>query len=197
MTVAVQNGPHIILSGEPFLNKKTSFIESRMEYYEYCLAEWMASSWKDRKLARITIQTRPFYNMLLTLEALSFIPGQGIIYRLLLPQFIGYNTDDHFVLTDFSHAMYSDNRTRNPSMPIASGFMAPEMFQKQDPTTAVDIWAVGVLFLELLLLLPVNKMLSQSSESKARGSSQHTFQSNEKRDSRARSQISGSLQTNS
>jgi hypothetical protein len=47
-------------------------------------------------------------------------------------------------------------------MPNANGFTAPEVFQKQDPTTAVDIWAVGVLFLDLLLLLPVNGMSSQS-----------------------------------
>ena len=46
------------------------------------------------------------------------------------------------------------------------------------------------------IIFPIVSSIARN-ESKASGSSQHTFQSNEKRDSRAHSQISGSLQTNS
>ena len=44
--------------------------------------------------------------------------------------------------------------------------MAPETFQKQYPTAAVDIWALGVLFLDLLLVLPVGGISSHPNAEK-------------------------------
>jgi len=101
-----------------------------------------------------------FYKTVLTqmLEALKFVHGNGIIHRHISPHNIVYNDEqpNHltvFVLTDFSFAARTHPAPREHCGALQ--YMAPEVFEKQKQTTAIDIWSLGILALNMLLRLPL------------------------------------------
>lgn len=92
------------------------------------------------------------------LKAVKFIHSKGIIHRHISPCSVVYNDDKpshltRFLLTDFSFAAHA----RPPPLEHCGSlaYMAPEVYEKQQQTTAVDIWSLGVLALNVLLRLPL------------------------------------------
>lgn len=92
------------------------------------------------------------------LKAVEFIHSNGIIHRHISPSNIVYNDDKpshltQFVLTDFSFAALA----HPPPLEHCGSleYIAPEVYEKQEQTCAVDIWSLGVLTLNVLLRLPL------------------------------------------
>lgn len=81
---------------------------------------------------------------------------QGVVHRDLKPQNIMIARDDHVYLTDFGLAKSSDHAGLTASGAIfgTPDFMSPEQVKGQKADIRSDIYALGVLFFELL----TNKM---------------------------------------
>ncbi|GAA4816152.1 serine/threonine-protein kinase [Nocardioides caeni] len=91
-----------------------------------------------------------------TLQALEAVHAAGIVHRdikpgnlLLEPTGTGR---PHLRLTDFGIAVPSDEpRLTHVAMIIGTpGYMAPEQYHGADPAPAADIYALGVVILEML-----------------------------------------------
>ena len=99
-----------------------------------------------------------WYHTVLTqiLEALKFLHSKNVmvIHRDICPENILYSKTDHFVLAGFSLARiyptprgeYWDRRNYK--------YLAPEVYDAQEETTAIDVWALGILCLDMMNLLP-------------------------------------------
>jgi serine/threonine protein kinase len=88
------------------------------------------------------------------LKALEFLHSKEhmICHRDIKPENILYNTEDHFVLADFSNA-----RAGVPDPDDFAGcleYLPPEVYARGPQSTAGDIWALGVLCLDILAMLP-------------------------------------------
>ena len=92
--------------------------------------------------------------------ALEYLHNHDIIHRDLKPENILMGADGHLLLTDFglSKADISsdgggpeDEGTRAMSMVGTKEYVAPEVVNRKPYGKAVDWWAVGILFYELLL----------------------------------------------
>jgi len=89
--------------------------------------------------------------------ALEYLHNHDIIHRDLKPENILMGADGHLLLTDFglSKADVSSNDgeegTPALSMVGTKEYVAPEVVQRKPYGKAVDWWAVGILFYELLL----------------------------------------------
>jgi tetratricopeptide (TPR) repeat protein len=77
---------------------------------------------------------------------------QGVVHRDLKPQNIMIGKDDHVYLTDFGLAKSSDHAGLTASGAIfgTPDFMSPEQVKGQKVDVRSDIYALGVLFFELL-----------------------------------------------
>jgi len=89
--------------------------------------------------------------------ALEYLHNHDIIHRDLKPENILMDQDGHLLLTDFGLSkadITSDGGeaegTRAVSMVGTKEYVAPEVVQRKPYGKAVDWWAVGVLFYELL-----------------------------------------------
>ena len=85
-------------------------------------------------------------------SALSFIHGAGIVHRDIKPSNIIINSENRAVLIDYSSARElsytNDSDTVNLGTP---GYAAPEQYGVYQSLPATDIYAMGVLFNEMLL----------------------------------------------
>ena len=90
------------------------------------------------------------------LKAVEFLhlKANGIMHRGIKPENILCNDDTHFVLAGFSLASFGsppDDRRRHVDI---LEYLPPEVYEGEKETKAVDIWACGVLGLDVLRLLP-------------------------------------------
>jgi len=93
--------------------------------------------------------------------ALDYLHNHDIIHRDLKPENILMGADGHLLLTDFglSKAEVSsedglgpeDAATKATSMVGTKEYVAPEVVQRKPYGKAVDWWAVGILFYELII----------------------------------------------
>jgi len=91
--------------------------------------------------------------------ALEYLHNHDIIHRDLKPENILMGADGHLLLTDFglSKADISSedgsavDESRATSMVGTKEYVAPEVVQRKPYGKAVDWWAVGVLFFELIV----------------------------------------------
>ncbi len=91
------------------------------------------------------------------LEALEFLHSKKVmvVHRDVTPENILYNKTDEFVLAGFSLARYGTPMTVEYGRKFE--YLAPEVCESSEETTAVDIWAVGVLCLDMLChMKPIN-----------------------------------------
>jgi serine/threonine protein kinase len=101
----------------------------------------------------------PWYNTVLVqmLKALEFLhkPEVNIIHRDIKPENILFNDRNHFVLADFGHARRALPPPEGHSNSLH--FMAPEMYNGQRQTTAVDLWSLGLVCIDMLDWKPITR----------------------------------------
>jgi serine/threonine protein kinase len=99
-----------------------------------------------------------WYNTVLyqMLDALAFLHSIHVmvVHRDVTPQNILFNSTDRFVLAGFSLA-----RTGTPKLGEYwerrnYKYLAPEVYEERPERTAVDVWALGILCLDMLNILP-------------------------------------------
>lgn len=88
-------------------------------------------------------QTRVYAAELVS--AVSFLHSKGIIHRDLKPENVLLDADGHIKVTDFglSKGDMQNNQTRAHSFVGTIQYMAPEIIQGKQHTTAVDWWSIG------------------------------------------------------
>ncbi|ERF69787.1 hypothetical protein EPUS_07043 [Endocarpon pusillum Z07020] len=155
--------PHIIQIGTPRGETSPgpgipSMVEVPMDYYDRNLFHLMNATKTERGLIGDFIMIPPWYHTVLTqiLEALRFLHSKEmmVIHRDICPENILYNKTDHFILAGFSLARiyptprgeYWDRRSYK--------YLAPEVYDGHEETTAIDVWAMGILCLDMMNLLP-------------------------------------------
>ncbi len=104
------------------------------------------------------IMIPPWYHTVLTqmLEALQFLHSKKLMvtHRDICPHNILYSRTDHFVLAGFSLArMYPTPKGEYLDKRFYR-YLAPEVYNGQEETAAIDVWALGILCLDMINLLP-------------------------------------------
>ncbi len=92
------------------------------------------------------------------LEALEFLHSKDVmvVHRDITPQNILYTKLDNFVLAGFSLARFGIPETAMYGGTLR--YLAPEVYEASEETTASDIWSLGVLSLDILWLVhPVHE----------------------------------------
>lgn len=85
-------------------------------------------------------------------SALSFLHSLNIVHRDIKPSNIIINKDNRAVLIDFSSAREISSAAENDTINLGTpGYAAPEQYGVYQSLPATDIYALGVLFNELLL----------------------------------------------
>lgn len=100
----------------------------------------------------------PWYNVVLVqmLEALQFLHSKNVmvVHRDITPENILYDQPDHFILAGFSLARIVFPKRGEYLERRNFRYLAPEVYAGLEETTGVDIWALGLLCLDMLHLLP-------------------------------------------
>jgi serine/threonine protein kinase len=102
----------------------------------------------------------PYYYHVCTqmLEAVEFLHLKinGIIHRGIKPENILFKDDDtHFILAGFSLATFGPPPLDARRHVDTFEYIPPEVYEGLRETSKVDIWAIGVLGLDMLRLLPL------------------------------------------
>lgn len=88
------------------------------------------------------------------LEAVDYLHSKDVmvVHGDIRPHNILYTKVDNFVLAGFSVARFGPK-----SATFGGGtlkYLAPELYEASEETTAVDVWSLGVLCLDILWLVP-------------------------------------------
>jgi serine/threonine protein kinase len=119
--------------------------------YLYILQEYYSSG-NLRSLIKKDIPLNECYNMMFDILAGMKEVHKYIIHRDLKPENILIGTDGHLLITDFGLAKYINEKTRTRSFKGAGTvpYMSPECWTNEQNTLGMDIYALGILFFELL-----------------------------------------------
>lgn len=81
--------------------------------------------------------------------ALEYIHSQGFIHRDIKPENLVFDSQGYVHVTDFgiSKKIRTNNKTDSSGTP---GYMAPEVMMRQNHSTSVDFFAVGVIAYECM-----------------------------------------------
>ena len=87
-----------------------------------------------------------------TIEAVSYLHSFNpkIVHRDIKPENLLFDENMRIKLTDFGIATYLNEGERLHTLCGSNEYMAPEVLKGQPYDEACDIWAIGVLFFELL-----------------------------------------------
>jgi Protein kinase domain len=90
------------------------------------------------------------------LDALAFLHSIHItvVNRDINPKNILFSETNSFVLAGFSLARFGSLRPGEYWEKRNYRYLAPEVFERQPERTAVDVWALGILCLDMLNMLP-------------------------------------------
>ncbi len=84
-------------------------------------------------------------------EAVAFLHAQGILHRDIKPENVRLTRDGVPKLLDFGIAKDTVRDVRQSSVVIGSTpYMAPERLRGEPAVPATDVWALGVLFYEMI-----------------------------------------------
>jgi hypothetical protein len=101
------------------------------------------------------LELRTFFGCLS--RALEFLHEQNIRHKDIKPQNILYETDRGVLLTDFGLSLDFTEASRSTTMGMVSGmtptYCAPEVAAEEPRSTSSDIYSLGVVFLEMLVVL--------------------------------------------
>ncbi|XP_076026152.1 cyclin-dependent kinase 6-like [Genypterus blacodes] len=93
--------------------------------------------------------------MLQLLSGLEFLHTNGVIHHYLNPENILVSSRGELKIADFGLAHIYKFSTAHSSCVVRLWYRAPEVLLKSTHMTAVDMWSVGCIFAELLLLKPL------------------------------------------
>jgi len=141
------------LRGKVHPNIATVYDVSSEEEYVLVLEEYIDGVMLSDKLKNGHLEKKEAVSYMLDLcSALSFLHSLNIIHRDIKPSNIIINKSDVAVLIDYSSARElsytNDSDTVNLGTP---GYAAPEQYGIHQSLPATDIYALGVLFNEMLL----------------------------------------------
>ena len=86
-------------------------------------------------------------------DALAYAHGSGVIHRDVKPSNVLLAEDDRTLLTDFGIARLlnqTTHHTRSGTTIGSPAYLAPEQVRGEPPSTAVDIYSLGLVILEAL-----------------------------------------------
>jgi len=90
------------------------------------------------------------------LEGTKFMHSKGVSHRDLKPENILINEEGVFKICDFGSAKYITEDSVNSPYIVSRFYRAPELILAYDDyCEKVDIWALGCIFAELVLLKPL------------------------------------------
>jgi len=96
---------------------------------------------------KFTADTVQFYAAGLLL-ALQYLHKNGIIHRDLKPENIMLDSDGYPHLTDFNVAVSVKEGEKTNGFAGTLPYMAPEVHERKDYATEVDIWSLGIVLYE-------------------------------------------------
>ncbi|KAF7511317.1 hypothetical protein GJ744_004882 [Endocarpon pusillum] len=155
----IQGGPHIVKVGNlrHVRREQSRTLELPMDYYENTLQQLMNKTLDERGLLSTdTIVVPSWYRTVLTqmLEALDYLHSKNVmvVHRDVTPHNILYTKVDNFVLAGFSAARFGC--PKSGAFGGTLKYMAPELYESSEETSAADVWSLGVVCLDILWLVP-------------------------------------------
>jgi serine/threonine protein kinase len=88
------------------------------------------------------------------LSAIAFLQAQGVLHRDIIPNNIIYNENTNkgptFLLSDFGQVVHQSRAAQDVRAPGCVGRMPPEISQENRPHIKSDLYAFGIMLLEIL-----------------------------------------------
>jgi serine/threonine protein kinase len=101
------------------------------------------------------LELRTFFGCLS--RALEFLHEQNIRHKDIKPQNILYEKDRRILLTDFGLSLDFTDDSRSTTMSMVNGmtpmYCAPEVAAEEPRGTSSDIYSLGIVFLEMIVVL--------------------------------------------
>jgi len=91
------------------------------------------------------------------MSSVAYLHSLGIVHRNLKPENImlrSTSSDTDFALLDFSFSKHVEDAARDQNICGTADYIAPEVFTSRLYSTAVDVWACGVILYILLAGYP-------------------------------------------
>lgn len=86
-------------------------------------------------------------------SGLTYLHKNGIIHRDLKPENILVTEDNRLKISDFGLATAIDKHyTNHQTWAGTKWYMSPEVRMKQPYDKSIDVWSLGVIFLEMILI---------------------------------------------